>query len=203
MAVTNITISQDNKTLSCDLLSVHNPLIFLAEVDYEAEVPETLYVEVQDEDNEVLDTFAAIPYSDSASGNRRTFAFIASAILKAFMDDFDDFESPERTLEHVDNITQQFTLRFYDESETIEASVTFVAIHAARQFGDNPALTSIFNNDDVTYYAAEGMPVYVYFYNADEGNILSIDTETPDELVALDYDDEIFTDHDDLYFKIL
>lgn len=201
MAVTNITISQDNKEGNCDLLSVHNPLIFLVDVTYTAEAPETLYVELQNEDEEILETFAAIPYEDSVSGNVRTFAFIASDILKAYMGEFDDFESPERTLEYVDGITRQFTLRFYIGA--IDDSVTFVAIHAARQYSENPALESIFNNQDEIYYGAEGLPIYVYFYNADEGNILTIDTETADELVALDYDDEIFTDHDDLYFKIL
>jgi len=201
MAIESITIQQDNKHGIVDLLAVHNPLVFLVDVKYNSEAAETLYVELQDEDTDVLETFVAIPYSDNAATSTRTFAFIASNILKAYMNNFDDFESPERTLEHVANITQVFTLRFY--AETFEASVTFTAIHAARQFGERVSLDAIFDNENETYYAAKGKPVYVYFYNANEGNILTIDSETPDELAALDYDDEIFTDSDNLYFKIL
>lgn len=201
MAVTSITISQDNKAGSVDLLSVHNPLVFLIDVAYTSTIPETLYVELQDEDSEVLDTFAAIPYLDSDSGSVRTFAFLASDIIKAYMGDFDDFESPEGVLEFVPDITKQFTLRFYIGA--VEALTSFVACHAARQFGDNPAMEDVFNNVNETYYGAKGMPVYVYFYNPDAGNILTIDSETADELAALDYDDTVFTDSDDLYFKLL
>jgi hypothetical protein len=201
MAITAITITQDNKSGNIDLLSVHNPLVFLVEVDYTSTAPETLYVELQDEDSTVLDTYAAIPYSDSDSGTTRTFAFMASDILRAYMGEFDDFESPERTLEYVAGITQQFTLRFYIDD--IEDSVSFVACHAAAQYGETPYLESIYNNDDETYYGAEDNPVYVYFYNASEGNELTIDSETAFELVALDSDSEIFTDSDGLYFKIL
>lgn len=200
MAVTSITIIQDNKNGGVDLLSVHNPLVFLVDVAYSSEIPETLYVELQNGDGEVLDTFAAIPYRDSDSGSIRTFAFLASVILKAYMDSFEDFESSENTLEYVDGITKQFTLRFY--VGTVEASVSFTAIHAARQFGDTPYLGSIFNNEAETYYTGAGMPVYIYFYNADENNNITIDTPTSDELAALDYDDTVFIDHDYSYFKI-
>jgi len=201
MAITSITILQDNKNGNVDLLSVHNPLIFLVDVAYTTAAPDTLYAELQDEDLIVLDTFAAIPYKDSDSGNIRTFAFIASDILKAYMDELDDFESPVGTLEHVPNITRVFTLRFWAETE--EVSITFTAIHAARQFGGTPYLDSIYNNDNEIYYTGEGMPVYAYFYNCNEDNILTINTETDDELAALDYDDTVFTDNDDIYFKIL
>lgn len=201
MAVTSITITQNNKSGNVDLISVHNPLVFLVDVAYTATEPDALYVEIQDEDAVVLGTFSAIPYSDSESGSVRTYAFIAADILRSFMEGFDDYESPERTLEYVEGITKQFTIRFY--IDTVEDSVSFVACHAARQFGDNQAMEDIFNNVDETYYGGKGKPVYVYFYNADENNLLTIDTETADELAALDYDDTVFVDSDDLYFKIL
>lgn len=201
MAVTSITITQDNKSGNVDLISVHNPLVFLVDVAYTSTVPDALYVEIQDEDAVVLGTFSAIPYSDSDAGSVRTYAFIAADIIRSFMDGFDDYESPERTLEYVEGITKQFTIRFYIDA--IEDSVSIVACHASRQFGGNPAMEDVFNNVDETYYGGKGNPVYVYFYNADENNLLTIDTETADELAALDYDDTVFVDSDDLYFKIL
>jgi hypothetical protein len=201
MAVTSITISQDNLSGDVNLLSVHNPLVFLIDVAYTSSAPDILYVELQDEDSNVLNTFSAIPYSDSITNSIRTFAFIAHDILKAYMGEIEDFESILNTMEYVDGITQEFTLRFYIGA--IEDSVSFVACHAARQFGENPALEEIYYNDNDVYYGAKGMPVYIYIYNNDEDNIITIDTPTSDDLAALDYDDTVFVDSDNVYFKIL
>jgi len=199
MAVTNITITQDNKVGNCDLLSVHNPLVFLAQADYTGEAPEYMYVDVKNVSGTVLGTFACIPYEDVTEG--RVFAFIATDILRAFMEDIDDFESEEGVLEFVDNITMYFTLKFYIGSEY--DTVSFTAIHAAGQYGASAAMEDIYNNTDETYYAANGMPVYIYFYNADTDNILNIDDPDPEEIYAVDYDDTYFTDFDDLLYKIL
>jgi hypothetical protein len=197
MAITSITISQDNKSGDIDLLSLHNPLVFLVDVVYTASAPDTLYVELQDGDDAVLETFSAIPYQDSAFGSTRTFAFIATDILKGYMGSIEDFAGTEKTLEYVDGITTEFTLRFYIDA--VENSVSFVACHAARQFGDTPYMESIFNNDDQTYYAAENLPVYVYFYNDDAANVVTVFSGEVTFDRLLDYDDVAFLDFDDLY----
>lgn len=199
MAITSIEIVQDNKSGNCDLISIHNPLVFLVDVTYDGTAPEVLSVDVMDVDDNVLDTFNAIPYSDDDVSSIRTFAFIANDILKAFMDNFDDFNSYAYVLEFVENITKQFTIRFYIGE--VEVSTSIVACHAARQFGDKPAMESIYSNANETYYGAKGMPVYVYFYNPDADNTLTIDSETSDELTLLDYDDAVLVDSDDTYFK--
>jgi hypothetical protein len=201
MAITAINITQDNKSGNVDLLSIHNPLVFLVDVDYTAEVPDTLYVDLLDELGVLIATFAAIPYSDSASGSTRTFAFLASDILRSYMTSFDDFESPENTLEFVPNITRQFSLKFYIGA--VEDSVSFVACHAARQYGESPAMEDIYNNINETYYTGAGRPVYVYFYNNNPANILTIDSPTADEYALTDSDDTVFIDQDDSYFKSL
>lgn len=200
MAVTSITITQSNVSGNINLLAVHNPLVFIVDVEYTSTPPDLIYAELQDNESNVLSTFRAIPYNDDSDLNIRTFVFIASDIIKAYMDDIDDFESLTGTLEHVENITKEFTLRFYNG--LIENSISFVACHAARQYGDTPYLESIYNNDNETYYGAVGMPVYVYFYNNDSDNVLSINTPTADNETALDYDDTVFVDFDDYYFKI-
>ncbi len=202
MSVTSLSITQDNISEDgVNLLSVHNPLVFLVAVTWETDEPDCLYVEIQDEEGEVLNTFAAIPYEDDETTSTRTYAFKASKVLKAYMDEFEDFESEENTLEYVEGITQVFTLRFYIGNN--EDSVTFVACHAVRQFGETTYMESIYNNVDETYYGGVGMPVYVYFYNASGENTLTIDTPYATNDCALDYDDTPFLDSDDAYFKIL
>jgi hypothetical protein len=104
-------------------------------------------------------------------------------------------------LEFVPNITRQFSLRFYIGA--VEDSVSFVACHAARQYGESPAMEDIYNNVNETYYTGAGRPVYVYFYNPDPNNILTINSPTIEDVVALEYDDTIFVDSDNLYFIML
>ena len=199
--VSSIVVTQNNLIGNCILLSVHNALVFLIDVAYTSYVPENLFCELQDEEGTVLNTFTAIPYKDSLSISKRTYAFFASDVVKAYMDDFEDFVSPVGTLDIVENITKQFSIRFYiDEIETTES---FVAMHANRQFGQSPCLESININTPEKYYTGLGMPCYIYIYNNDENNVITIGAPTSDDIVATDYDDVVFVDSDDLYFKIL
>ena len=205
MAVTSIGIAQGNTEIGCSLLAVSNPLVFLVDVHYSGTAPDVLAVDVLDSDTNVLGTFHAIPYSDNTISSVRQFAFIANDILKAYMDGMDDFESYPLSLEFVENITKEFTIRFYDipigDAEPIETTIDVVACHAARQFGEKPCMESICRNDDETYYAGVGMPVYVYFYNGDEGNSLTIDSGTVSDLALLDYDDIALLDSDNSLLK--
>jgi hypothetical protein len=202
MPISSITITQKNTTDACNLLSVHNPLMFLIDVVYSSTVPDVIYVGIFDSDDVLLDTFAAIPYEDS--GTTRTFSFIADSILRGFMEGFDDFQSAEKTLEYVDGITKEFKLIFYDPDD-IETNdeIEIVAIHAARQFGEDPCLLSIASNVNETYYAAEGKPVYLYFYNDNESNVITVGTGEIIIDVLLDYDDLILFDFDDIYLTAL
>lgn len=196
MAITGITISQSNIEDNCNLLSIHNQLVFISDVAYTGEAPELVNVDILDSSDTVLDTFSAIPYNDIAGA--RQFAFIANDILKSYMGSIDDFRSNEKVLEYVDGITKEFTIKFYDPSTSATfASVNFIAMQAARQFGESPCLIAISNNVNETYYGAVGMPVYVYFYNKDASNVISIGTGEITMLALLDYDDVYFYDFDD------
>lgn len=198
MAITSINISQSNTTDTCNLVSVHNPLIFLVDVAYTSSAPDVLNIGLYDETPTLLETFVCIPYSDITG--IRTFAFLANDIIKGYMGSIEDFFAPEKTIQYVDGMTKEFKLVFYDPSTpTTNDELTIIAMHAARQFSEAPYLESIQINEDETYFAGENMPVYVYVYNNSETNVITVGTG---ELVLdklLDYDDIIFLDFDDLY----
>lgn len=202
MAITSITISQKNITDSINLLSVHNPLVFLVDVAYTSSVPEFINVGIYDDTDTLLDIFVCIPYLDSTGV--RQFAFLADDILRGYMGSIDDFSSNEKVLEYCDGITKEFKLIFYDPDETdTNDEVSFVAMHAAGQYSETPYLESIQINQDDTYYAAVGKPVYVYIYNDDEANIISVGTGEIEFQPLLDYDDVAFLDFDDQYLLAL
>lgn len=202
MAITSVTISQANITESCNLLSVHNPLVFIIDVAYTSAVPEVLNAKLYDGDDNLLETFVCIPYLDTAG--LRQFVFIANDILKGFMGSIDDFRSNEKILEYVDGITREFKIVFYDPDNTAtNDDVSFVAIHAAQQYGDNPYLESIYTNQDETYYAAEGMPVYLYVYNFSESNVITVGVGEVEIQKLLDYDSVALLDFDGSYLIAL
>jgi hypothetical protein len=202
MAITSVTISQKNITDSINLLSVHNPLVFLVDVAYTSAVPEVLNVGIYDNTDTLLDTFACIPYLDTTGV--RKFAFLADDILRGYMGSIDDFKSEEKVLEYVDGITKEFKLIFYDpDVSATDDEVSFVAMHAAGQYSDTPYLESIYINQDDTYYAAEGKPVYVYIYNDAEENIITVGSGEVTFLKLLDYDDVALLDFDDQYLLAL
>lgn len=195
MAITSVTITQKNITDDCDLIAIHNPLIFLVDVVYTGTAPESLTVNIYDVDDNLLGTFEAIIY-DSETGTI-TFAFQADDILRGYMDNPDDYEQDLNVLEYVPNTQMQFRIEFVCDTESDE--VEFTALHAARQFGDELYLEDIYNNVDQTYYAAKDNVVLVYFYNSNETNVLTIGAPSDD--FFLDYDDVVFTDFDDVYFQ--
>jgi hypothetical protein len=199
--ISAINISQTNELDGCKLLSIHNPIVFLADVTYSGDIPQALPVDLIDEDDNTLGTFACIPFKD-VSPTVRQFAFVADSIIRGTMLEPDDFTSVKKTLEYVPNITKKFTIRFYDGE--IESTCDFVACHGARQYGESPSLNGIENNtDEITYYAAEGKPVYIYFYNNDATNVITVGTG---ELVyerLLDFDDVALLDFDNLFLTTL
>jgi hypothetical protein len=184
MAITAITISQDNIVNGSNLMPVQSSLTFIADVDYTGATPDSIDVEILDESDVVLETYSAVPYKDVTT-TQRQFVFKADGPLKALIDDFEDFFQLNETLEYVENITKQFKLKFIDPDTP-----------------DYPNLEDQFNNDTDTYYAPKNSWVYVYFYNDDITNDVAIDGPALTEGNALDYDDAIFTDFDDENFTI-
>jgi hypothetical protein len=201
MAINSITISQDNKVNGSDLLPVHSTLVFLADVNYTGEYPLSILVDII-EDGDILETFRASVNTDLLA-NLRQFYFVANDVIKGLMGSFDDFAQLNDTLAYVNDITKTVTLKFRDPDNELtfdETTVTFV--HGAAQFGENPNLDTIYNNEPSLYYGVEGGFVYVYFYNENESNALTIDSPISSLELAQDFDDAVFTDGNLVDFEI-
>ena len=165
-----IRIIQDNKVNGWELLSVHNPLVFICELDYSGITPSYVDVKLSSGDD-VLFEGKAITYKDSAPMTRQ-YIFVADAFIRANMLEFDDVAQASDTLIFIENITKEFTITFsYDN--TID-SVNFVACTAASQFGDINGACMIDVNEPKTYTAGQNGVVYLYLYNWDENNYVSM-----------------------------
>lgn len=177
MAITGISIVQDNKVDGCDLLSIHNPLVFIVEVDYTSTAPDELYVDIVGDSL----TFSCILESDPQAGKRR-FMFLADEIIRGMMQSFDDEEQADDSLVLLDNSTHDVSLLFRDPTVAIGSLVTnvnkiqldFIACHATRQFGESPSLNAIFENDNETYLSVEDGVCYAYFFNDNALNVLTV-----------------------------
>lgn len=200
MAITNIAISENNIEGDSDLMAVHNPLVFTINATFTGAAPELLYARVYDEDDVLLGTFKCIPYQD-LTATIRQFMFIASDILRGFMDGFDDEAQSAFSLAFMENFTKVFNIEF-DSQETPSGSedeVEVVALHGVRQFGDNPNAENIFNNVALTYYGSENKPIYVYCYNDDAADTITI-TPGLDDDNFIEYDGDYFIDSSGNYF---
>ena len=193
--ITDISIFQDNKIGSSDLLPVHSPLVFLIDVSYSGQAPNELYAILKDENDLELATFNCIPYRDILATVRR-FAFVANDLIRGYMGGFDDEVTTAFSISLVNDITKVFSIEFADpEEDATSATVQFTAIHGANQFGENPNKNNIYNNESKTYIGVANRPVYVYFYNNDANNIITLQQGGLQEVYALDYNDDFFTDY--------
>ena len=188
-----IDIVQNNVTELTNLLSVHNPISFLANVTYVGQAPEHITVFLSDENNNELGTFSAIPYKD-INANTRQFIFIADKIVRSYLNEFYDYRSELNVLEFVPNITKVMNIWFIDDYTGTYDFCKFVACHASRQFGENQNMIDIEKNQDKhTYIATVGEVVYCYYYSAREGDGISVDTNYE---YLLDFDDTPFIDNE-------
>lgn len=209
MAINTLTISQTNIINGSNLLSVHNPLAFICDAFYSGQSPDYIFVDLY-ANGDLVGTYKAIPFKD-LTGTLRQFLFMADEIIRGYLVDrvnyveLDDFAQSASTLEYVENLTREMSIVFRDpDGLAADATVSFVACSAASQWGDaNGAnMTEQFSNIIDTYIAAKGDVCYVYFYNALETNILSINAAL-NTGYAIDYNGDIFTDSNDDRFIIL
>lgn len=193
-----LQIIRKDYTEQCNLLAAHNPIIFDFELtdDGITIVPDSLPVEIYDDDGTLLGTFNAV--KNTEVGSVYTYLLYADEIFRAFMPDFDDLPHEiDRNLEYVESATKVFVITAsYGENTIIEQ---VVCMHAARQYGVQPALLNIYNNDDEVYFASPGYPVAIYFYNNDTNNIIGAKVEAP--AYMLNYLGRPFRNGDGTYFK--
>lgn len=203
MPISAIIISKDNVTNGAALLAAQSPLVFIADVYFNSLPPDRVNVEIQDVDHNVLATYAAIPYKDLLD-NLRQFVFIADQPIRALLGDFDEFVQSNNTLVYVGGLTKQVYIRVVDpENAGIYDERLIDFAHVARQFGEDPSLVDLFNNDYDVYFAQKDGFVYLYFYNDNVANEVGVDVPPVLDDLAADFDDQIFTDYDDTEFSIL
>ena len=199
MAITDINVVQDNIVGDCNLLAIHSPLSFIIDVTWNTDLPE-LFVDDMNLTEEVLETFRCIFYRD-LTATVREFIFIAStgkeSVLRGYMTEYNDFLQTAGTIERVANNVFDFILRFRNEAGDVYEDVTIVAFHASRQFGQTAAITDIYDNDTDFYITGVNKPVYIYFYNPDEGVVATITDGT--DTYDLGSDIEIFEEEFDLW----
>lgn len=177
MAITNISISQDNKVGESNLIPVHSPVIFIVDVTFTGLVPDTLKVQILDINDVLIDTYKCIPYKDLLA-TLRQFIFIADQPIRGLMEGFDDFAQLNETFIPVPDITLQLKLKFVDPDNASTFVVeTFDFVHGAEQFGNNPNLVDQFNNENDIYFAPKDSFVYVYFYNDDAASDVNINDD--------------------------
>lgn len=192
--ILGITVYQDNKVGNSNLLPVHSPLVFLVDVQYSGAAPNELYAILKDDNSVTLATFNCIPYQDILATVRR-FAFVANDLIRGYMDGFDDQVTTAFSLTHIDDITKEFNLIFEAVGEDVSSeNINFVAIHGANQFGMNPNKEDIYNNEPSEYIGVTNKPVYVYFYNNNINNVISLQQGGLTDVYALDYNSDYFTD---------
>lgn len=195
MAVTDITVYQDNFDGAINLLAVHSPLVFLIDVTYSGAAPSMkcdLTIDGITPINEDA-TFNCVFHEDVTNTIRR-YRFQADVMIRGFMSGLDDFVQTDESVEQVRDVQQAFTLVFYDSDVTLTEPLSIIAFAAKRQFGESPALSEIYNNEDDLYIAGSGMPVYIYFFNDTLGSDATITDGTNEYELATGGEDTLDTE---------
>lgn len=175
MAVTSLNITQDNIIEGSKVMPVHSPLVFIVNAIYTDDPPSNILVDVI-KDGNTLATYNAIYLDDIAIGERR-FVFKANRVIIGEMLDFDDVYQVNNSVINLENIIEPFRLEFRDLDglATIQG-VDCDFIHGAAQFGEQPNLVDISNNEDEVIYCPAGFYCYTYFYHNNEDDIITITT---------------------------
>jgi hypothetical protein len=196
MAITAIDIFQTNIIGSVNAMAVHSPLVFLADATYSNAAPDYIYFEILIAGESKL-TGRCIYVKDISSTQRR-FKFDAAEILRGYMPSFDDFVQSGGSQVLATNISKEITVNFKSDLEgTVQTPIVIDCIHSARQIGQTACLTDVVLNASEIFIGGENLPVYVYFYNTQGGEVPPENTS-----YALDYDDAFFTDWDGSKFTI-
>lgn len=194
MAISTLTLYQDNRIGTYNAMAIHSPLVFLIDSTYTAPAPDFIYCEILKEGVSLLT--ARCTYIADISGNTRRFRFVADEILRAYMPAFDDVIQSGGSIISDTNATQEFTLTFKsDLAGTVQISFLIDAIHAARQVGESACMSDVCSNANGLYIGFENKPVYVYFYNSESSLPVS-------SSYALDYNGDIFTDYNGDRFTV-
>jgi hypothetical protein len=164
MAITSVTIVQDNMVGGCDLLAVHSPLKFLAEVT-DSDSP---YIFPDYLDVEVTDLLTAITYTGYKAwqyyklDDKARYIFNAEKILRAIMGDFSDVDGD--SIDYPNFLVRQFRVKF--KYLALNDYVDFNAYTCARQVGQTECVTEVASNADDNIIAFANREFYMHFYSS-------------------------------------
>lgn len=196
MAITNITLVTTESNYP---IAVHSPFYIIWQAAYSGAVPTSLAVEISSDGITYEAGFKAIPYSDPLATVRQ-FMFRCDAIVRGFMAEFEDVPQSENSLLFLDNFSKKLWIRAKDDTGLIVSEFEGVFIAGVRQFGSSEVISDI--NENKTYIAANTMPCYLYFYNDNASNVITVGQSSLQLVVAEDYNDDDFTDYNDVVFEI-
>ena len=196
MAITDITLVTTESNYP---IAVHSPFYIIWQAVYSGAVPTSLTVEISEDGITYETGFKAIPYSDPLATVRQ-FMFRCDAIVRGFMTEFEDVPQSENSLLFLDDFSKKLWIRAKDDTGLIVSEFEGVFLAGVRQFGTNEVMSDINENKD--YIAAKAMPCYLYFFNDDENNVITVGQSTLQLVIAEDYNDDDFTDYNDVVFEI-
>jgi hypothetical protein len=167
MAITAITVTQDNKINTIDLMAAHSPLVFIAKATFTGDAPNVLYATINGTD------YKCAFYEDN-SATERSFLFVADEIIRAELDKMEDIVQTANTIISVTNQSKEITINF-NNGDAVSTDVTIRAVHAARDFESQYGATLVdqYNNDLKYYTSGEGKLVYLYWYNDNAANVIA------------------------------
>ena len=196
MAITDITLVTTESNYP---IAVHSPFYIIWQAVYSGAVPTSLTVEISEDGITYETGFKAIPYLDPLATVRQ-FMFRCDAIVRGFMTEFEDVPQSENSLLFLDDFSKKLWIRAKDDTGLIVSEFEGVFLAGVRQFGTNEVMSDINENKD--YIAAKAMPCYLYFFNDNASNVITVGQSTLQLVIAEDYNDDDFTDYNDVVFEI-
>jgi hypothetical protein len=204
-----LELIQDNKINDFELLTIHNPLFFLLQLNSSDGVfPDFLNVNVHDLDisgTMPIWTGRAQPYKD-IYGVARQYIFSADInTLSILMPEIVDLANqPIDSLFIAEYASKRVRLFFYDDITNFTNTYTdFVALQGASQIGELNGACKLDYNEPKVYTCAAGSYVYVYCFCDNDTSIITVDNQLLTEVNAVDFDGYDFHDYDGEPFKIL
>ena len=181
MAITSVTIQQDNIVDGCNLLAVHSPLRFTAIVqdsDSPYSFPDYLDVEITNMFSSTTYTgYKALQYE--IIDDKSNYIFHSEKILRSLMADFDDTDRDGDTIEYPPFMVRKFRITF--KYLGLSDYVDIYAYLASRQNGETEAMTEMFNNDDETVISFANREFYLHFFSAGITDAIVFDGSAVDE----------------------
>lgn len=173
MAINAIEIIQDNIVDEVNLLSAHNPLVFIAKATWSGDAPTTIYCNVIFDGNfSNSDQYRGI-YLEDVSETERTFMFISDEAVRLRLPIVEDISQSSGTIIGIPNITQALTININNGVSTSD-EVDIIAANVARDFTNEQgaALVDLQRNEQKYYVGAVGQQSYLYWWNNNASNLI-------------------------------